>query len=70
MPNILDGKPDESVLYAGNFEKFIQFAYKNTNKCLACNKPVDKLEKVDKDVYARPCGCILWRGAIPAAWRD
>jgi hypothetical protein len=41
-----------------------------TDLCIHCGKQVKSLEKIGRCVYARPCGCRLWQGGVPKAWKD
>ena len=40
-----------------------------SDKCVHCEKPIEKLEQVGRCVYARPCGCRQFQGKVPAAWK-
>lgn len=42
---------------------------KKTDKCIRCRTQIKALEKVGRSVYARPCGCRLWQGTVPDAWK-
>ena len=48
----------------------MSFENRETEDCPACDQHVDKLDKIGRCVYARPCGCRIWQGNIPAAWKD
>ncbi len=50
--------------------KLWDFDARKTEDCPNCGQHVDGLSKVGRCVYARPCGCRLWQGTIPAAWRN
>jgi hypothetical protein len=40
-----------------------------TDLCFRCGKQVTSMQKIGRCVYARPCGCRLWQGTVPAAWK-
>jgi hypothetical protein len=53
-------------------EKLTQIAQlmQGTSKvCLHCGHTIQAMEKIGRSVYARPCGCRLWQGNVPEAWR-
>ena len=45
------------------------FAARRSETCIHCGKTVVQLRQVGRSVYASPCGCRLWQGTIPEAWR-
>ncbi len=46
-----------------------EFLERRTEQCWTCKGPIAHLDQVGRCVYARPCGCRLWRGEVPKAWR-
>ncbi len=38
--------------------------------CPFCGTHVDALREAGRDVYAVPCGCRVWQGVVPQAWRE
>lgn len=50
-------------------DKLRAFMAHETEDCIQCGKHVTRLQKVGRCVYAVPCGCRLWQGNIPEAWR-
>lgn len=42
---------------------------RKSETCTQCGGHVESMEQVGRCVYARPCGCRLWQGVIPTAWR-
>jgi hypothetical protein len=42
---------------------------RKTEECCHCHRAVDRMKQVGRCVYAEPCGCRLWQGTIPEAWR-
>lgn len=44
------------------------FESRSSEDCPHCGQHVTGLKQVGRCVYARPCGCRLWQGRIPAAW--
>lgn len=47
----------------------VGFETRATENCPHCGAHVDSLSQVGRCVYSAPCGCRLWQGKIPAAWR-
>ena len=45
------------------------FEKRETEDCPHCGARVERLERIGRCVYSRPCRCRLWQGTIPAAWR-
>lgn len=50
-------------------ESMVDFQLRRTEACPQCSQSVASVEKVGRCIYARPCGCRLWQGVIPQAWR-
>jgi hypothetical protein len=42
---------------------------RESDECFRCGRTVSALEQIGRSVYARPCGCRLWQGNVPEAWR-
>ncbi len=42
---------------------------RESDVCMHCGQPVTKLVQVGRCVHAEPCGCRLWQGTVPEAWR-
>ena len=51
-------------------EKMANLMQRKTDQCVHCGQPVQRLKKVGRSVYAYPCGCRLWQGTVPDAWKD
>jgi hypothetical protein len=49
--------------------KLAAFNKRETDICIYCGKQVKSLRKVGRCVYASPCGCRVWQGNVPEAWR-
>lgn len=60
---------DEEKRLADFLQRMTDFTFRKTEDCIHCGKHVSRLQKVGRCVYASPCGCRLWQGNIPAAWR-
>jgi len=43
---------------------------RETEDCIQCGARVERMEQVGRSVYARPCGCRLWQGRVPDAWKE
>lgn len=50
--------------------KLSNFASKKTDLCPHCDKKVNQCQKISLSVYLYPCGCRLWTGDVPKAWRE
>lgn len=48
--------------------KLIRFQERESDTCPNCGKHVAALHKVGRCTYG-DCGCRLWQGNIPVAWR-
>lgn len=46
------------------------FETRESEDCQNCGNHVGQLEQVGRCVYARPCGCRIWQGTVPEAWRE
>ena len=53
-----------------SLEAMASFQNRKTDQCIVCGQPITAMEQVRRCVYAKPCGCRLWQGAIPDAWKD
>ncbi len=42
---------------------------RETDICFQCGKQITSMQKVGKCVYAS-CGCRLWQGHVPDAWKN
>jgi hypothetical protein len=51
-------------------ERIGVFERRESEACPTCGEHVDRLQKVGRCVYARPCNCRLWQGIVPQAWRN
>ena len=49
--------------------KLVALSKRETDECFLCGKKVERMTKVGRCVYARPCGCRLWQGTVPDAWK-
>lgn len=47
-----------------------EITYRKTEACPYCHREVKSMEKIGRCVYAHPCGCRLWQGTVPEAWKD
>jgi hypothetical protein len=45
------------------------FQLRDTEDCPQCGGHVTRIEQVSRCVYATPCGCRLWQGTVPDAWK-
>lgn len=45
------------------------FDRRETEDCPHCKQHVTALRQVGRCVYADPCGCRVWQGRIPEAWK-
>lgn len=50
-----------------NLEKFSKH---EIDACPYCGKQVKQMHKIGRCVYSSPCGCRLWQGQIPDAWKE
>jgi len=49
--------------------KLVALSKRETDECFLCGRKVERMSKVGRCVYARPCGCRLWQGTVPDAWK-
>lgn len=50
--------------------QLVAFETRQNEDCPHCRRRVDQLRQVGRCVYASPCGCRLWQGKVPEAWRN
>lgn len=64
--------PEELAAFEEQFSLAMRllnaFAERETDICPHCGKQVTTMKQVGRSVYMS-CGCRLWQGKIPAAWR-
>lgn len=48
--------------------KMADFSARKTDICFRCGKKVTSLRQVGRCVYTS-CGCRLWQGKVPEAWK-
>lgn len=51
-------------------ESATAFETRKTEDCPQCGQHVEHLEQVERCVYAHPCGCRVWQGSVPSAWKE
>jgi len=51
-------------------EKMSNLMQRKIEECFRCGTTVKAMEKIGRCVYARPCGCRLWQGTVPGAWKS
>lgn len=61
--------PETEKMISDFLEGMANLMQKKTDRCIRCGNQVKALEKIGRCVYARPCGCRLWQGKVPDAWR-
>jgi hypothetical protein len=54
---------------ASRLADMFKFDTRETEDCPHCGNHVTELNQVGRCVYARPCGCRVWQGGIPSAWK-
>lgn len=42
---------------------------KDTETCF-CGQHIEKLVQDGRCVYAEPCGCRIYQGTVPKAWKE
>jgi hypothetical protein len=55
---------------AAIIEQLTKFDRRESEDCPHCKQHVERLEKVGRCVYARPCNCRVWQGTIPEVWKS
>lgn len=60
---------DTEKVVAEFLEKLTKFSSRKSDACPHCGQQVKALEQIGRCVYSRPCGCRIWQGRIPEAWR-
>lgn len=50
-------------------EKLNALSDGSSRNCIHCGAIVTSMRKVGRCVYAEPCGCRLWQGDVPPAWK-
>lgn len=61
---------DVMALAGAMMTQMAELMQRKTDKCFRCQQTIVSLEKVGRSVYARPCGCRLYQGVVPDAWRS
>ena len=54
---------------AQKMEHMANLMQRKTDQCVHCSATIKAMEKIGRSVYARPCGCRLWQGTVPDAWK-
>lgn len=49
-------------------DKLAALVSHQSDECPFCGQHVEYLVQLDRDVYAQPCKCRLWRGSVPSTW--
>ncbi len=49
--------------------RLAQFVSRESENCPQCGQHIDRVEQVGRCVYARPCGCRVFQGRVPDAWK-
>ena len=60
---------EDNKFLAEALTKMAMLMKRETDQCMRCSSTVQAMEKIGRCVYARPCGCRLWQGTIPDAWK-
>ncbi len=54
-------------------DRYVKWSFdfndRKVTTCYFCGREVQSLRQVGRSVYANPCGCRLWAGGIPEAWK-
>jgi len=66
MPELTEEHEKMIVEFMTDMSNLMQ---RKTDKCIRCRTQIKELEKIGRSVYARPCGCRLWQGTVPDAWK-
>lgn len=64
--NLTDKQLDDVRVIVVNMFKLMA---RESENCHLCGSRVESIEQVGKSVYANPCGCRLWQGLVPDAWK-
>jgi hypothetical protein len=62
-------REDDLKQVADYFKQMAALDRRDSDLCPNCNSHIDEMEQVGRCVYAKPCGCRLWQGAVPEKWR-
>jgi hypothetical protein len=54
---------------AESINSLIAFESREIEECPHCGTWVTRLKQVGRCVYSEPCGCRLWQGRVPEAWK-
>jgi hypothetical protein len=60
---------EDSRFLAEKLTHMSKLMQRQIDTCFHCGQKVTKLEKVGRSVFGRPCGCRLWQGNVPDAWK-
>jgi hypothetical protein len=60
---------EDNRFLAEALTKMAQLMSRKSEMCFHCGRQVQTLEKIGRSVYANPCGCRLWQGTVPDAWK-
>lgn len=68
-PFTAEEKRQDEVSRATMNKMFDDLHTRESDICPHCKKTIVSMSQVGRCVYARPCDCRLWQGAIPEAWK-
>lgn len=54
---------------AAFIENLVKLDKGEIEDCVHCGKKIESMRQVGRCVYASPCGCRLWQGKVPEAWK-
>jgi hypothetical protein len=60
---------DREAQIATFLEKLVKLTNREIEDCIVCEKHIVTMSKIGRCVYAYPCGCRLWQGVVPEAWK-
>lgn len=62
--------PEIAEIARRHMLRLFSFETRESEDCPNCGNHVGLLEQIGRCVYARPCGCRIWQGSVPEAWRE
>lgn len=62
--------PEDEQRIALLIENLTKLDAGESDQCPHCGKKIEAMQEVGRCVYLMPCGCRLWQGQIPPAWKD
>jgi len=64
------GIPEEVLAMARNaLVAMANLMSRESDTCPRCGQTLTGMEQIGRCVYGKPCGCRLWQGEVPEAWR-